>query len=201
MKKALLILVLFISFFADAQGILQNLERLRQEQISKPIVRINAGGTAVTATDGFANWEDNTTGTGISYTSSSGAIVNTSSVTWTKDSSVLDIPDADIQVLYDVARYTNTIVTYNVPVSNGLYFVRVFLGAQIASPEPVSPLSITIEGDVVVSGFQPSVAWGYRTMGSLKFPVTVIDGSITILISKDSSGGNRVDIFAIEIEQ
>lgn len=167
--------------------------------LPEPILRMNGGGALVTATDGFVDWEDGTTGTGVGFTSTGGANYNSSSITWAKHSSVLDLPDADIQAIYDNAKYTNSAITYNVPVANGTYTVRFLLGTH-QSASATSPQSISLEGVTVLSGFQPEVPWGHQTMGSLEFEVTVSDGSLTIVCSKDS-GTPQVNIFGWSIKQ
>lgn len=204
MKDKILYILLFICLCSFGQGKKKLIASYQQANVAPAldvIIRVNMGGSAITATDGEINWEAGTSTTGTSYSVSGGATNTTpSTYTWTRHASIpSSIPDADFQTLYDSARQTGVTQTYTIPVANGTYTLNLFLGEINTTGNPTL-IDITLEGVLEYDDFNPSVAYGFRTAGMLQHEVTVADGNITMEITKASVGGtSNVYVYGFQI--
>ena len=155
--------------------------------IFTPIIRINAGGTLVLASDGGPNWEDNTTLTGDSYTVSSGTSFSAISMFYSERD--ISIPDYIDNATYDdVMRIQRSngspeypmIFAISLPdgeyIAN-LYFANLYNGTR----HPGNRLfSVNLEGERRMTDFDPSAEFGHRKAGLIQHNVTVSDGVLEI---------------------
>lgn len=165
------------------------------------VLRINAGGASdVVATDGFIDWEANSTGTGANHTSTGGAIATTTSTTWTihSSASATGVPSADLQLLFDSMRETNAAQSYQATLPNGNYEVILFMGEILGTNNVV--VDITIEGVLVDDDFAILGTFGEDSIGARVYNVTVADGQLNISVAK-VSGSNSAKVAAIQVKK
>ena len=161
--------------------------------IYEPIVRINAGGPTIVATDGGPDWEDNSTPSGSYYSASAGSpyvIVGLSSA---KDETIPDYitssPDFMTSEYYEIIRTqmsnSNNFehpMIYTIPVTNGDYIVNMyFSNLYNGTSDPGERIfSINIEEERLIEKLDPSAEFGHRKGGMVQNNVTVSDGNLEI---------------------
>ena len=96
------------------------------------------------------------------------------------------------QKLFQTARsYEPTVqkvgFNYHCPAPNGRYQVRLGFADMWSSAAGQRTCNITIEGQVLASGFDAYASFGAKTAGWKVFEVEVLDGMLDITISKSSS--------------
>lgn len=158
-----------------------------------PIVRVNAGGAAITATDGGPNWQANT-GTGAQ--SGNGFSNNTGNVSTHnipvsgKHSSIPDyMDDATFTTIFAQERWdapANPELEYSFTgLPNENYVVRLYMGngynGTSAAGERV--FDISIEGQLVQNDLDLSGTLGHQVGGMFEYLVALTDGTLNILFT------------------
>lgn len=155
--------------------------------IYTPMVRINAGGPLVLASDGGPDWEDNTTTTGDSYTVSSGSSYSSTEVFYAdRDASIPSYIDAS--TYYDVmhVQRSNSDPAYpmifSIALPNGEYIVNLyFANLYNGTSEPGERVfSINLEDERLLDNFDISKEFGHRQAGLVQNNITVTDGVLEI---------------------
>ncbi|MFC5195436.1 malectin domain-containing carbohydrate-binding protein [Bizionia hallyeonensis] len=155
--------------------------------IYTPLVRINAGGPLVLATDGGPDWEDNTTSTGDSYTVSSGSPYSSTEVFYeNRDASIPSYIDAS--TYYDVMHIQRSIsdpaypMIFSIAVPNGDYIVNLyFANLYNGTSNPGERVfSVNIEDERLLDDFDISAEFGHRQAGLVQNNITVTDGVLEI---------------------
>ncbi|MBP93872.1 MAG: hypothetical protein CMC55_07130 [Flavobacteriaceae bacterium] len=155
--------------------------------IYTPIVRINAGGPLVLASDGGPDWEDNTTTTGDSYTVSSGSSYSSTEVFYAnRDTSIPSYIDAS--TYYDVMHIQRSNsdpaypMIFSIAVPNGDYIVNLyFANLYNGTSDPGERVfSVNIEEERLLDNFDISAEFGHRQAGLVQNNVTVTDGVLEI---------------------
>ncbi|WP_274475915.1 HYR domain-containing protein [Mangrovimonas aestuarii] len=177
-----------------------------------PIVRINAGGPEVIASDGGPIWEDNAAlgGTvGPSYNVSSGGSysVNASDMVFAnRDASIPDYIDETTYT--SVMNYdrgvdiTSIPMIFSIMLPNGEYIVNMyFANLYHGTQDPGQRIfSVNIENELAVDHLDPSAIYGHRIAGMVQHNATVTDGVLEIqFISHiDEPLINAIEIMAVQ---
>ena len=157
-----------------------------------PVVRINAGGPEVIATDGGPNWEQNITRIGESYEVTSGGPFSTEGVFY--EDRDISIPSyMDSNTYYEVLHTQHSIgdpnypMIYNINAIDGEYIVNLyFANLYNSTSEPGERLfNVNIEGVRYLTNFDPSAEYGQRIGGMEQFNITVTGGSLEIAFSEN----------------
>ncbi|WP_211359281.1 malectin domain-containing carbohydrate-binding protein [Bizionia myxarmorum] len=155
--------------------------------IYTPLVRINAGGDLVLATDGGPNWEDNTSSTGDSYTVSSGsAYASTDVIYENRDASIPSYIDAT--TYYDVMHIQRSIsdpaypMIFSIALPNGDYIVNLyFANLYNGTSQPGERIfSINLEEERLIDNLDISAEFGHRRAGMVQNNISVTDGVLEI---------------------
>ncbi|WP_250434121.1 malectin domain-containing carbohydrate-binding protein [Hanstruepera flava] len=154
--------------------------------IFAPVVRINAGGAEVVATDGGPNWEDNITRNGESFVVASGNPFNGSVDYNNRDASIPDYMDSSTYTTVLSSQHSNSgpdypmIYAINVPDGDyivNLYFANLYSGTS----EPGERLfHVEIEGERKITNLDLSLRFGHEVGGMEQFNVTVTGGALEI---------------------
>ncbi|MFL0352385.1 malectin domain-containing carbohydrate-binding protein [Xanthomarina sp. GH4-25] len=150
-----------------------------------PIVRINVGGTAVTASDGGPEWEDNTAFVGPSYILSSGSPYSILNMNYNlKDASIPSyVSETEYNDVMRIQRGNSNEefpMIFTVPLPNGEYIVNLYFANLYngTSGPGERVLDVTIEGLVRSSNLDPSAEFGHRRAGMVQYNVTLTDGNL-----------------------
>ncbi|MGY0392014.1 malectin domain-containing carbohydrate-binding protein [Bizionia sp. KMM 8389] len=152
-----------------------------------PIIRINAGGDLVLATDSGPNWEANTTSTGDSYTVSSGSSYASTEVFYeTRDPSIPNYIDAN--TYYDVLHIQRSNsdpeypMIFSIAVPNGDYIVNLyFANLYNGTSEPGERVfSVNLENERLIENLDISERFGHRKGGMIQSNIQVTDGVLDI---------------------
>ncbi|WP_452225879.1 malectin domain-containing carbohydrate-binding protein [Lacinutrix cladophorae] len=175
-----------------------------------PIVRINAGGPLVTASDSGPDWEANNTNgtfTGTSYAVSSGSRYAISTLDYTyKDTS---IPSYIDQTTYEtvmnsqrsISASSNPMV-FSIPVPNGDYIVNFYVANLYngtSNPEERF-FSVDIENQRFLENIDVSSRFGHRIAGMIQHNVLVLDGILEIEFFRNLENPmvNAIEILALQ---
>ncbi|PWK18651.1 HYR domain-containing protein [Xanthomarina spongicola] len=178
--------------------------------IFTPIVRINAGGTAVTASDGGPEWEDNTAFVGPSYILSSGSPYSLTGMNYNlRDESIPDYISSTeyIEVMRIQRGNSNEEfpMIFTVPLPNGEYIVNLYIANLYnGTSEPGERvMDINIEGQRRRSDFDPSAEFGHRIAGMLQFNVTLTDGNLQMHIATNIQNPiiNAIEILGLKYSE
>ncbi|WP_274475905.1 malectin domain-containing carbohydrate-binding protein, partial [Mangrovimonas aestuarii] len=157
-----------------------------------PIIRINAGGPEVTATDGGPNWEGNTasgavSGTDYSVTSGGSFTINGTDLVYAdRDPS---IPDYIDETTYTTVMNSERSVgissppmVFSIPIPNGDYLVNLYFNNLYhGTSEPGQRIfSVDVEGQTILSDFDIAATFGHRIAGLVQYNATVSDGILDI---------------------
>ncbi|WP_418511578.1 malectin domain-containing carbohydrate-binding protein [Corallibacter sp.] len=152
-----------------------------------PIIRINAGGPMVTASDDGPDWEENTTTTGISYAVTSGSSFSVTGMYYEdRDVSIPDYIDSDSY--YEVMRYERSNsdesfpMIFSIALPNGNYIVNLYFNNLYnGTSEPGERIfSVNLENERRINHLDPSGEFGYRSAGMIQNNVTITDGLLEI---------------------
>ncbi|EGV43296.2 HYR domain-containing protein [Bizionia argentinensis JUB59] len=152
-----------------------------------PIIRVNAGGDLVLATDGGPDWEDNTSGTGDSYTVSSGSPYSTTNIVY--DNRHASIPNyIDASTYYDVMRIQRSIsdpaypMIFSFALPDGDYIVNLyFANLYNGTSDPGERVfSVNLEEERLIEGLDISAQFGHRQAGMVQNNITITDGILEI---------------------
>jgi hypothetical protein len=166
---------------------------------SQVLHRVNAGeSTTISATDGGPDW------TGVADTSSQYlvSVPPSSSGNYcggTISSTTDDVPSGTPDAVYDCERYGNSTWAFSVD-SDQQVEVRLYLGNQFsgASQEGDRQFNVSIEGDQVLTQYDPVADVGHQNGTMKSFTVTDDgDGSISVVFDKGAMENPQVN--AIEI--
>ncbi|MBQ0786757.1 MAG: HYR domain-containing protein, partial [Oceanihabitans sp.] len=175
----------------------------------EPIVRINAGGPLVAASDAGPNWEANDINgqfIGTSFSVSSGSRYAITSLDYsTKDAS---IPSYIDQTTYETVMNSQRSISassnqmiFSIPVPNGNYIVNFYVANLYnGTSEPLERLfSVDIENKRVLENFDSSKTYGHRTAGMIQSNVQVFDGILEIEFFRNLENPmvNAIEILAI----
>ncbi|WP_158635183.1 malectin domain-containing carbohydrate-binding protein [Formosa maritima] len=155
--------------------------------IYKPIVRINAGGPTITASDGGPDWEDNTTASGSFYSVSAGSPYVIVGLSALEDESIPDYltPLEYYEVMRSQNGNSNNFeypMIYTIPVPNGdyivnMYFANLYNGTRLPGQRI---FSVNIENERRIEKLDASAEFGHRIAGMIQNNVTVTDGNLEI---------------------
>lgn len=156
--------------------------------IITPVVRINAGGAQLNATDGGPNWEvNNVSGStsGPSYSVNTGNVL-ANTATFTRHSSIPAYVDtATFNTLFSTERWdpaSGAEMQYSIPLTNGNYIVNLYLGNSFAGTSSVGSrvFDINIEGVLAHNDVDLISLFGHQVGGMLSYPVNLTDGTLNI---------------------
>uniref|UniRef100_UPI0023798E79 HYR domain-containing protein n=1 Tax=Mangrovimonas aestuarii TaxID=3018443 RepID=UPI0023798E79 len=162
-----------------------------------PIIRINAGGPEVTATDGGPNWEGNTasgavSGTDYSVTSGGSFTINGTDLVYAeRDPS---IPDYIDETTYTTVMNSERSVgissppmVFSIPIPNGDYLVNLYFNNLYhGTSEPGQRIfSVDVEGQTILSDFDIAATFGHRIAGLVQYNATVSDGILDIAFTSN----------------
>lgn len=155
-----------------------------------PIIRINAGGGTVSASDGGPNWEANTTGgatTGPSYSVNTGNIATHNIPLGGRHASIPEyISDTEFTQLFADERWDPAEapeMLWSIPVANGTYEVRLYMGNGFAgtSGSGQRVFGVNIEGGPQeITGLDLSSTYGHQVGAMESYTVVVSDGVLNI---------------------
>jgi hypothetical protein len=175
-----------------------------------PIVRINAGGPLITASDSGPDWEANNTNgtfTGTSYAVSSGSRYAISTLDYTyKDTS---IPSYIDQTTYETVMNSQRSISassnpmiFSIPVPNGNYIVNFYVANLYnGTASPGERLfSVDIENQRFLEDIDPSERFGHRIAGMIQHNVLVLDGILEIEFFRNLENPmvNAIEILALQ---
>ncbi|WP_055445263.1 HYR domain-containing protein [Lacinutrix himadriensis] len=175
-----------------------------------PIVRINAGGPLISASDSGPDWEVNDvngTYTGASYSVSSGSKYVISTLDYvTKDAS---IPTYIDQTTYETVMNSQRSISassipmiFSIPVPNGDYIVNFYVANLYnGTSNPEERLfSVDIENQRFLENFDPSGTYGHRVAGMIQKNVLVLDGILEIEFFRilENPMVNAIEILALQ---
>jgi large repetitive protein len=155
-----------------------------------PIVRINAGGGTVAASDGGPNWEANTaTGatSGPSYTVNTGNIATHDIPLSGRHASIPEyVSDAEFVQLFANERWDPEAapeMMWSIPVTSGIYEVRLYMGNGFAGTSGTNQrvFGVNIEGGPQeITGLDLSAKYGHQVGAMESYTVAVTDGVLNI---------------------
>ncbi|WP_452228115.1 HYR domain-containing protein [Lacinutrix sp. MEBiC02404] len=175
-----------------------------------PIVRINAGGPLVTASDSGPDWEANNsngTFTGTSYAVSSGSRYSISTLDYSyKDASIPSYVD---QTTYETVlnsqrsiSATSIPMIFSIPVPNGDYIVNFYVANLYnGTSDPGERIySVDIENQRFLENVDPSARFGHRRVGMIQQNVLVLDGILEIEFFRNIENPmvNAIEILALQ---
>ncbi|MCA0948472.1 cadherin-like domain-containing protein [Salipiger pacificus] len=149
------------------------------------IYRINAFGPEVAAIDGGPNWSSDGNGSADNpYLSTTDSRGDTQGYT----GSLAAIPDGVPQAVLDTARSSNAAFSYNIPVENGTYQVKIYVAELFSGFQGTNNRNFdaTLEGVVPVEfdNINPGGTYG-ADVGVLTAEVVVSDGVLDIGFVQD----------------
>lgn len=202
--RRLIYLILVLCFNLHAQDYYlasyQQANSTPVEDTYTPVARVNVG-AAITATDGYINWESNNSKsqTGVNYTVSGlyGGFFDFTGETFSRDASIPTyITSTDLNIIDNYLRYADDTITYTFPVANDEYEVVIY-GAD-SETEPKG--KITINGELKETDFNWAAEFGLMTVAAVKYDVTVTSGEIVVILEGQTFGGSDyILLMAIEI--
>ncbi len=154
-----------------------------------PLVRINAGGGPVTATDAGPNWAANGNlagGTGYTVVSDGNHIFSQAIPAALRHASIpAYVDNATYEALFLQERYdlpAGPELEYLLPLDNGDYVVNLFIGNSYNGAAGVGDrlFSISLENGLVANDLDIISRFGHQVGGMLTYPVTVADGVLNI---------------------
>lgn len=157
--------------------------------IFTPVVRINAGGNEVIATDNGPNWEENITRNGDLFVVDSGNPFTGNVIYNNRDTSIPDYIDSNTYTNLLGTQYSNSgpayPMIYNINVPDGDYIVNLyFANLYSGSSEPGERLfNVDIEGDRKLTNLDLSLEFGHEVGAMKQFNVTVTGGALEIGIT------------------
>ncbi|MFD2542006.1 HYR domain-containing protein [Lacinutrix gracilariae] len=175
-----------------------------------PLVRINAGGPLITASDAGPDWEANDTNgtfTGTSYAVSSGSKYAITTLDYTgKDAS---IPSYIDQTTYETVMNSQRSISetsipmiFSIPVPNGDYIVNFYVANLYnGTSDPGERIySVDIENQRFLQNFDSSETYGHRVAGMIQQNVLVLDGILEIEFFRDIENPmvNAIEILALQ---
>lgn len=170
------------------------------EDTYTPVARVNVG-AAITATDGYINWESNNSisQTGVNYSVSGvlGGFADLTGEIFSRDTSIpIYINNTDLNTINKDLRYADDTITYTFPVANDEYEVVIY-GVDYET-EPKG--KITINGELKETDFNWASEFGIKYMAAVKYHVTVTSGEIVVVLEGQTFGGSDyISLMAIEI--
>lgn len=144
--------------------------------IITPFFRVRANTATYSPSGGGLDWLGSATGSG--FTLVGGTQYNTPFTNFHPLPGY--ISPTDENNIFNQERWG--VYSLTVPVPNGLYMVRYYVGeyANPSLPPNDRRFNILINGDIVQSNFSPIVQFGYQELGYLEFILNVTDGNIII---------------------
>lgn len=141
-----------------------------------PFMRIRSGGTNYSPTDGSTVWRGSSTNNGFTY--SGGNIDNSENLTPRILPGYIN-PMGQFQIF---PRGRRGLFTLNVPVPDGMYMLRYYVGRWPLSGDAIGSWvwDIVINGVVVFPNFDPILYFGSRTLHYVDFFVNVTNGEIVL---------------------
>lgn len=203
MRKLIYLILLFTVQFHAQDYYLASYQQANStpvEDTYTPVARVNVG-SAITATDGFIDWEGNNSisQTGINYSVVGffGGFFDASGESIVRNSSVPDyINNTDLNLLDNYLRYADDTITYTFPVANGDF--RIVIYGLDTETEPKG--KITINGDLKESNFNWADRFGLFNAAAIQFDITVINDEIVVVFEGETFGGiDYAVVMAIEI--
>ncbi|MDF7814857.1 malectin domain-containing carbohydrate-binding protein [Hymenobacter sp. YC55] len=143
-----------------------------------PIYRVNAGGSAVSASIGTFEADQ--------YFSGGTAADTQNPIAGTTD-----------DALYQTERWGT--MSYNLPVSNGTYTVKLHFAEVYWSNAGQRVFDVTAEGTKVLTAYDIVKKVGQNTATTETFTATVTDGQLTIAFTKGTAGADEPKVSAIEV--
>ena len=178
--------------------------------IFEPIVRINAGGGLVSASDSGPDWEANDTNgqyIGTSYQVSAGSKYAISTLNYAlRDAS---IPSYIDQTTYETVMNSergvsssSTQMIFSIPVPNGEYIVNFYVANLYnGSATPGSRIfNVDMENIRYIENLDPSGVYGHRIAGMIQNNVQVNDGILEIEFFRNIQDPivNAIEILGIQ---
>ncbi len=178
--------------------------------IFTPIIRINAGGSLVSSTDGGPDWEDNSASgltTGDSYAVTAGTtFTNTGVYYFDRD---ISIPSYIDEITYEtVMNYQRGVdessppMIFSMSLPTGeyimnLYFANLYSGTSDPNERI---LSVNIEDERYIDLLDPSAEYGHRVAGLVQNNVIVTDGTLDIEFIRELSDPiiNAIEILGLQ---
>ncbi|WP_375437481.1 malectin domain-containing carbohydrate-binding protein, partial [uncultured Hymenobacter sp.] len=148
------------------------------ESVNTADLRLNAGGEALTTSQGTFAADQYATG---------GAVFSTAA----------PIAGTSDDALYQTERYGN--FTYNLPVPNGQYSVVLHFAELYWNAPGQRVFGVTAEGTTVLSAYDIVKKVGSLTATTETFPVTVSDGQLTLAFARGANGVDEPKVSAIEV--
>ncbi|MDT0646275.1 malectin domain-containing carbohydrate-binding protein [Zunongwangia sp. F260] len=171
---------------ADSEPVSTEFEWIIRNELL-PVLRVNAGGPLVTATDGGPNWQANTsTSASQEFSFNTG---NPYPARLTYESRHTSIPEyideTTFSQIFGHERYDSGAspeMELNVPLSNGSYFVRLYIGDGNKSTNSIGRrvFNILMEGKVVADSMDLALEFGPGKGAMLEYEVEVLDEELTI---------------------
>ncbi len=170
-----------------------------------PIVRVNAGGAIIAATDGGPDWELNdVTGnyTGNSYTVDSGSTYSTGSIDY--NNKHLSIPtyidQSTYESLYISERYNE--LTFTFPIPNGDYIVNLYVGNTYSGTSQPNErvFNINVEDVLVSENLDLSENYGHEVGAMIQINTSVTDGNLDIELIQNIENPliNGIEILGVQ---
>lgn len=158
-----------------------------------PLIRVNAGGAAITASDNGPVWQANTGGgaqSGTNFSNNTGNVSTQNLPLSGRHSSIPDyISDAEYTAIFTNERWdvgSAPEMEYSFTnLSPGNYVVRLYMGNGYGgtSGQGERVFNIDIEGSTVISNLDLSGTYGHQVGVMLEFPVALTDGTINVLFT------------------
>ena len=157
-------------------------------------LRINAGGTLVSATDGGGDWQANDSNgpfVGNGFTVNTGLTFNSNLLFADKHSSIpAYIDEATFNSLFAKERFDNPNgqeMEFKVPLQNGTYMVNLYMGNSFDGTSGVGQrvFDIEIEGNLVENDLDLIASFGHKVGGMLSYEIPLTDGELNIKFLHD----------------
>ncbi|GAB5472887.1 MAG: hypothetical protein Mars2KO_09860 [Maribacter sp.] len=171
------------------------------------VSRINAGGEAVTATDGNMNWEFNAdTGSyaGTTYSVNVGAIFDSDLTFANRHSSIpASMDEATFNALFAQERFDQSggaDMNFSIPVPNGTYTINLFMGNSFLDTSQVGErvFDIALEGTILKNDLDLITEFGHQSGGMLSLQTEVTDGVLNIVFLEEIESPlvNAIEVLA-----
>jgi hypothetical protein len=163
--------------------------------IEKPLVafRLNAGGTAFTATDGELDWvANNTTGAvnGLGYSVNTGNITTGNLIYANRDNSIPSyIDEATYNTIFAQERWDPPALPemqFDIPLPNGDYIINLYLGNSFSGTSTIGSriFSISVEGILAIDNLDLVAIFGNQSGGMISVPVSLTDEVLNVLFER-----------------
>ena len=197
---------------ATSPLVIQLSATVKASNTALPVIRINAGGPEIEASDAGPNWLASNTAGAFSSTAFS---VNTglnSGFTFdyaNKHSSIPDYIDASTYgALFSSERWDASgapEMTYSIPVTNGQYSINLYMGNGYSGTANVGAriYDILIENEVVVDNLDLIESYGDKVGAMLSFNVAVTDGELNISFGHEIENPliNAIEVIPVSAPQ